>query len=107
MRGNTAVMSLPKGRKVFSINGFIYMFLVSLSCIIIIIIVTSIYINQFVCLFVCSRFGQKLLHRAPQTLRDYEIQFGKCPPWVKIDRLTVHAKNLRFPVFSFTADGHF
>ena len=58
----------------------------------------SIYIIQFVCLFVCDS-GKNYCTGRRQTVRDYELQFRKCPSWVKIDCLTVHAEKLRYPVF--------
>ena len=52
---------------------------------------TYLYIIQFVCLFVRD-LGKNYCTGCHQTLRDYEVQFRKCPPRVKIDRLTVHVQ---------------
>ena len=55
-------------------------------------------IIQFVCLFVRDS-GKNHCTGRRQTLTDYEVRFGKCPPRVKIAHLTVHEENRRFPVF--------
>ena len=64
-----------------------------------------IYIIQFICLFVHNS-GQNYCTGCHQTLRDYGVRLGKCPPWVEIDHLTVYVErafDFQFN-FSFTAD---
>ena len=42
-----------------------------------------------------------------QTLRDYAVRFGECPPRVKIVSPTVRVEKTFDFRFSFAADGHF
>ena len=66
----------------------------------------SIYIIQFVCLFVCDS-GKSYCTGRHQTLRDYKVGLQKCPPQVEIARLAV-LEELSFHFqFSFAADGQF
>ena len=52
----------------------------------------SIYIIQFVCLFVClfiHDLGENYCTERHQTLRDYKVGLCKCPPRVEIAHLAV------------------
>ena len=51
-----------------------------------------IYTYNSVCLLFVRDSGKNYCTGRHQTLRDYEVQFGKCPPRVKIDHLTVHVE---------------